>query len=106
MNDARIIESLGIYNIRIAEATNDCANSNRITVSFNQRLRVAYKVDQLDRDSALGTIVGDTGYYCGQIFHIFGVRGVAEAWPEMQRRALAYLGVEKELQEILKKETP
>ena len=97
MNDARVIEELGIHGITIAPALNDTANSNRITVEFWQEVRTPFAFDTADRAKATGQLVGKHGYYCGKMSHRFAVVSIQDAWPEIQRRARAYQEMESQL---------
>jgi hypothetical protein len=90
MNDARIIEAYGIFEIGIARAINDTQNSNSITVEFSQTIRTRSKPDGSARSG---------GAYIGKVCHRFGVKSFQEAWPEILRRAKAYQEIEAQLAE-------
>lgn len=84
MNDAQLITKLGIFGISIAKAINDTTNKDCITVEFKQSVKTP---DVNDEKSI----------YFGLMNHRFNVNSVAEAWPEVVRRAEAYQTLEVQL---------
>lgn len=90
MNDARILEELGVHGITINPYINGAANTNRIIVEFWQEVRTPYIFDDADHKSTVGKLVGKHGHYFGKMSHRFGVKNIQDAWPEIQRRARAY----------------
>lgn len=86
MNDAKLIENLGIFGIAIARAINDTANREHITVEFRQTVRTPVNEQ------------GQLGHYVGDMHHRFGVKSVQDAWPEIVRRATAYQQLEAQLE--------
>lgn len=97
MNDARIIEELGISGITICPALNEVQNKDRILVEFRQSVRTPFKFDDADRRATAGKLIGTHGEYLGSMQHRFSVYSVQDAWPEIVRRARAYQETEKDL---------
>lgn len=96
MHDTRILEELGISDIRICGGAH-VANSDRIMIEFKQQVNTPFIFDDADKKSTVGKLLGKTGNYCGQMNHRCFVYKIDDAWREIQRRARAYQQLEQTL---------